>query len=140
MREITMDTQNKTQREIKFRAWHKEKRKMFPVTTIQFPTTFNPGYAGTLKEDGFDTLYPFEEAVILMQYTGLKDKNGKEIYEGDVVELRQETPKGSEGLMVTIVKWSEDGLNFNVYPCHDEKYWKVIGNVWEHPDLQEAGK
>lgn len=69
------------------------------------------------------------------QYTGLKDRNGKEIYEGDVLEL----PNGTKG----IVEWLECGfvlrlksetiwqnLLFNVI-----NHYKIIGNIYENPEL-----
>ncbi len=83
----------------------------------------------------------------LMQYTGLKDKNGKEIYEGDIVEkwshcslLERLSPLYNRGVgyyksLTTTVKWSEQGLNYNIYPHHDDSYWKVIGNIYENREL-----
>ena len=71
-------------REIKFRIWDKEKKEMIPytrVTSIQFWTDrVNIFARGCL----------FFKDIELMQYTGFKDKNGKEIYEGDIVELHDE--------------------------------------------------
>jgi uncharacterized phage protein (TIGR01671 family) len=132
-------------REIKFRAWHKEKHKMFPVTTIQFPTAFNPGYAGTLKEDGIDTLFPFEQSVILMQYTGLKDKNGKEIYEGDILKwLGFEVSNGKQIRPVRKAPILSDTREWiiNCYQIQNliesNGTVEVIGNIYENPELLES--
>ena len=63
-----------------------------------------------------------------MQYTGLKDEKGTEIYEGDVVS--NEAPGGFRGPMV--VEWVDDCFGFNLYS--GGKY-TVIGNIYENPEL-----
>ena len=61
-------------REIKFRAWDTELKKMFPPEDII-------GLEGNTSKNVPDYL-------ILLQYTGLKDKDGKEIYENDIIEIK----------------------------------------------------
>jgi len=101
------------QREIKFRIWDKELGMMCWEDINNTP----------IKKIFQDN--------ILMQYTGLKDKQGKEIYEGDMVANKL-NPKGFE------VKWSKYG-GFDFFcdgkNSQDGRNWKIIGNIYENPKL-----
>lgn len=122
-------------REIKFRAWHK-KFGWIHVFSLEF---FND----KVELSGYIT-YPLD--VILMQYTGLKDKNGKKIYEGDIVyapanksysaikqgEYRCHYSEYGDG-HVGFYSEGEDGFAEGLYP--DGKIYEVIGNIYENPEL-----
>ena len=71
-------------REIKFRIWDIENKKMLKVQELDFEPTFYGGRIA-IRPDQYNDYFDTED-MILMQYTGLHDKNGKEIYEGDIVQ------------------------------------------------------
>ena len=73
----------------------------------------------------------------LLQYTGLKDKNGKEIYEGDVLRRLQrnkdKTPNGSKYMLITYRQLGYSGIGFNVsVGC---QHSEIVGNIYENPEL-----
>ncbi len=114
---------NNNMREIKFRAW--DGKRMLDNPTFEF---FNHG------RDGRAVMMADEnENVEIMQYTGLKDKNGKEIYEGDVVEGQKDFyPRSVIGFedgsfvikQTPLAKWKVSHFEL-----------KVIGNIYESPEL-----
>lgn len=131
-------------REIKFRAWNPETKEMY---SRWIDTAF--GYENwTAVNDGA----PYEEKVVLMQFTGLLDKNGKEIYEGDIVGYWGGNKNGARW----IVGWDDNksgwaavygetditdlGESMSGRPAFKlskklcEKK-EIIGNIYENPEL-----
>ena len=123
-------------REIKFRAWLKEERKMVNVETL-FIGINRLCFGNSKTEDLF--FRDFEE-VELMQYTGVKDKNGKEIYEGDITickygpQIAMEVKWVDEGFR-TLGKY--DGDNYVGFVKNNEE---VIGNIYENKNLLEENR
>ena len=123
-------------REIKFRAWNDESNAM--------------GYF-TLKElaSSSDTTNLITAECPVMQFTGLKDKNRKKIYEGDIVRLSDNVIH--EGILVKCI-WNENRIGFiyefltgkNKSKCTDMvddwRKYEVIGNIYENPELLKEDK
>ena len=134
-------------REIKFRAWDKEEQEM-----LDWDKFFNLDIAQVFESKGSWGVYP-------MQYTGLKDKNGVEIYEGDI----DQAENGDKSVIVFLLKagtycvmpmdiyLNNDYQNEAFFPdfiygfgydlffdnCTPEKYLNIIGNIYENPKLLE---
>lgn len=126
-------------RKIKFRAWDKENEKMMKVSSLHLENK-----EISVKENGTFHLFRMQD---LMQYTGLKDKNGKEIYEGDIVLIKlDETSTWHK----TVVGFKKGAFIANLIDKEDYVYifhhgftgddFEIIGNVYENKNLLEENK
>ena len=103
------------QREIKFRAWDgKQIHYNIPIASVSVGIF--------LEMKGC--------AMELMQYTGLKDKNGKEIYEGDILDSS----------FPIVIEWDKRTVSFVArrditFPLRIDGVYQVIGNIYENPEL-----
>ena len=113
-------------REIKFRVWDVGNKEMLEVQELDFEPTFHGGRIAIRPDQYSDYFDP--EDMILMQYTGLHDKNGKEIYEGDRVYIVPEDEYGE-------VKWDNETARFVV--IYDD-IWTDFDN-WYGYDLEVVG-
>lgn len=121
-------------REIKFRAWDKDENGMRNWENLM----------SSVYDNEYDTIFN-DGDLILMQYTGIKDKNGREIYEEDIVK--------GEHNSLSVVEWDDCidtdrywskgcGFYWNMSggdePAYaDEERIEVIGNIYENPELLE---
>lgn len=126
-------------REIKFRAWDKEIKQV-----VYYPMFKFNGNTVDINEQ-FKCVQNGDE-YILMQYTGLKDKNGKEIYEGDIVKYTR-----NNQIITASIEWREGEGCYHYHNIEDSvdsdslvkesmffigsETVEIIGNIYENPEL-----
>ena len=115
-------------REIKFRAWDKKGKRMSRLVSLR----------EIIKSERNDLLFKVElNNLEWMQFTGLKDKNGKEIYEGDIVSYgKGYTPKEVIFHKGTFCYQTGE----KEYHIFDESQGEVIGNIYEPPRNNKLNK
>ncbi len=126
-------------REIKFRAWDKFRLKMYSVSSlVQDANLFSVGGVGPhiISKDGNLVLL---SEIELMQYTGSKDKNGIEIYEGDIIKYYHNYT--GEIMREVVFKYGSYGIEGTTKGTHIifgnilESEREVIGNIYKNPEL-----
>lgn len=130
-------------REIKFRAWIPEKKVFWAVQMIDWSTDeiHNGGNIAKLSD------------IVLQQYTGLIDKNGKKIYEGDIVYAKKNKSKYTVCYGEWSCEYSEDtpdDKHFGWHLLHEDNFFKeglsdgdlleIIGNIYENDVILEEPK
>lgn len=124
-------------REIKFRAWNTETSKM--IINLKEMGVF--ALQSIYSIDEF-LVIPTNEKYPLMQYTGLKDEKGVEIYEGDIVKYKYISRE-----QIAEIKYNKEKLGFDfadnkvnlsyAYNFRQINNIEVIGNIYENPELLE---
>jgi uncharacterized phage protein (TIGR01671 family) len=104
-------------RQFKFRAWHNNDMTYF--------------FLGDSLVDDNEKIVDFRDLTV-MQFTGLLDKNGKEIYEGDIL-------KGELGV-TGVVQWYKDGYEIRISEKMYSRFhifgeYEVVSNIYENPEL-----
>lgn len=128
-------------REIKFRAWDKERMVMYDVDGLLPP--WSECWQSKVEVDARrgDTEYfgIYNEGcdTVLMQYTGLKDKNGVEIYEGDILDfgLRYKKEYRNREVKIPEIFYLSGEERERYSRLLDFTKFEVIGNIYENPEL-----
>ena len=131
-------------REIKFRAWLEgtHGNLTFENPIMDYDVTLNPEGFWCDVEGGWD-IHGVYYTIPIMQFTGMKDRNGKEIYDGDVIDVDCSGVGGAFQDGRYVVKFflpdcafcleqidGQNAISFN--ECYD---YEVVGNVYENPEL-----
>ncbi len=124
-------------REFKFRIWHKKENRWLDPWAEEDPILSLKDYGNgcevftyNRERKSHDNLDCLMTDVVIQQYTGLKDKSGKDIYEGDIIEWK--SIKNFRGYVVFLdgVFWA---TNIPLYEV--VTYAKIIGNIYEDEKL-----
>ena len=128
-------------RQIKFRVWNKVRGEMFESAIYNAP-------------DSFDMILKHPQVYVPMQYTGLHDKNSKEVYEGDIVKMHYFSEEFASDLGVLekdntitgdiqyrqdfatyVVNTKDQDYTISEYCQEPSEELEVIGNIYEYPHL-----
>lgn len=115
-------------REIKFRALDKKKKVMVGPFNLEELYLLVPGNDGDWKD------------LILMQYVGIKDKNGKELFEHDFIRVGKSkriwrVEYLNTSFALSSIKWRSEIWNINNFPNFYKLDFEIVGNHWENPEL-----
>lgn len=134
-------------REIKFRLWSKIGKKFIETDNPDLDFVINNnGYLYSI-ENFYGEIYILPQMDIeVLQFTGLQDRNGKEIYEGDI--LKYNFPYDGRLKHVSSVKFLETQASFGIkdryeneiplYRIAANNYFEVIGNIYENEELLKS--
>ena len=132
-------------REIKFRAWDKNKKYMLPHSCYYqilvgegsiVSIAYKPQTNGTWKpEEPYHFTNPQTDDIEIMQFTSLKDKNGKEIYEGDIVKNPDGILNKIDFAFGSFILAVGKNKGVQIGKFDTEEWFEVIGNIYENPEL-----
>ena len=138
-------------REIKFRAWDRLNKKIvtsglsinLDTTDRVIPISFSQGDLSYCRDNGVSSVPNAHTDIEIMQYTGLKDRQGVEIYEGDIVDCERHGFTTSIEYYGGAFRCRSEGVPLSLYidECYadkdDNNQLEVIGNIYENGHLLE---
>lgn len=138
---------------IKFRAWDKRRKEMWKVATLHIEDEYADLFKTNIYEKPFNDPWAKFEDLILMQSTGLKDKNGVDIFEGDVLRVYEIDDTVGESEYISPVIWKDYGwlvydTDTDIPLCllDRDSDWvdkdveiEVLGNIHANPELLSSG-
>ena len=113
-------------REIKFRAFDPEEQAFFYFSLGDIETSIRDGSCRA-------AVSYLVELEMVQQFVGLKDKNGKEIYEGDILRISKDSPPFTVSWSMAALSWDCEGVG--LHELNDGWDLEVIGNQFENPEL-----
>ena len=128
-------------REIKFRAWSRGRKEMGEVRILDLVCEIVQ-----VKIENVYGMWNFEY-IELLEFTGLQDKNNKDIYEGDILKYKY---MFQDKMSTSEVVWNDERNGFYLYSEREEEFFvletelkkqfEVIGNIYENSELLEVGE
>lgn len=124
-------------RKIKFRAWDKERRQFY---TSPLWVEFQVDLKGELTAKNLKRYGKYGKGyqqLTIIEYTGMRDMNDTEIWEGDIVQFNSKSKQISDVWKHTGGEWQVfDSVKSDMLPlCVEKRYITVIGNIYENPEL-----
>lgn len=121
----------------KFRAWHNELGRIMSISDMWFNVD-SLGEIGLNDSVMNDYITVSPDEIKLMQSTGLKDKNGKEIFEGDIVSIDTDEFDLLFVKYESGIYWLMDDEECVEHLSDYYKYVSIVGNIYENPELLEV--
>ena len=123
----------------RFRAWNKATKEMYgadDIMSIDFGRSQISVKTLFFEQTNY---YKFDD-IVLMQSTGMRDKNDREIFEGDVIDSTDGFLTGVIEFRVSLGMFVSELVEYNNFErlCNVASSREIIGNIWEHPELAEV--
>lgn len=123
----------------RYRAWDKIRKTMYEVDDIMSIDFGKSEFSVKTLFFERTNYYNFDD-IVLMQSTGLRDKNGKEIFEGDIIDSTDGFLTGVIEFRIGLGMFVSELVEYDSFErlSNVASSRKIIGNIWEHPELAEV--